>query len=1232
MQFPDQSHINHVREALWRRQRNASVMVGAGFSRNAEKVAPYASDMPAWQEIVHKLCERLYPPSDEERLAYALREASGTSGFLRLAQEYECAFGRSAIHNFIRETIPDLEYAPGELHQRLMNLPWKDLFTTNWDTLLERAQANALKNFYSVVKTPEELSHAASPRLIKLHGSLPSKTPFIFTEEDYRRYPMEFSPFVNTVQQAMMETVFILIGFSGDDPNFLQWSGWVRDNLGALAPKIYLAGWLDLSPHRRRMLEDRNVVPIDIAKHPQAHEWPPNQRHSIATEWLITTLENGRSYDISRWPQPQTTDSSNIQKYLLPIEIPNTGSPLAEPRDLQSFHKSEETQSFLENAIKVWKHNRQCYPGWIFCPFDKEYSMSRTWEWKNWILKNQESLKTETVLEGIAELIWRDEKLLAPMVTEIRSAIETIVARFNLDTREIDGKSQPKKRWDSIKEHYLIIIQAITTSFRLDLDEENFLRNIATLERHSPSSSTLEQFVNYEMCLWHNKNFNYIELEKSLKNWDSRNSDPVWAMRKSSMLISIGKAEEAADIVKKSLFKVRNSSNNDISLHSASREGWLLWLNIALEDDRSDYFDYWIRWQELTPLECNAYKQKDDIFNKLKKPRNEKTPAFNLGARKGKSISFPSRNRYFIIESYRALRLTEATGLPPFHDNTLIASDLLILSSETLASSEPKLAMRTLLGALSSEREEAFERVWSRSRIAQRPQLEIIELAQQVKSGAEFCIKELQHNHSRTLSRRLNALIEGLSRLAIRLPPSTARNLFLDALKYNQIEILVSDYDFKKATDNLIIRAWDALDQSSKFELSLTILRSPVLEPDHSSGWSKYDLDLPEILESSSIIRKEEEEIEWMEIINIIKQSLNSHGEARKRAAFRMLVLVEADALTPIESEELTELLWKHSESVQEEFPADTGLEDWQFLFLPEPTSGKSSRIFKRKWLSGDHDFSTSAVYERIYQIGKALSIKKDNRPSIVFDYAESQSMDDVILAWTACHPNRNRNSSETGFKSSLEGLIEILKNSAISPKTAERILEKSYQLANSKIYSYRLIGLIAKFLPEKTSEISRHLRISISSNDRQISEDAISGLHEWLKDSASIIDAASAPPRDLIIETGVVIASRRPTLLYHALDIAAWIFKRGSKEQQEAIFELALHGLSQLINELDYSSIDLESSELDVPLCRFGCVKLARSLHMAGHTEIECVKQWLDAALNDPLPELRRDDWQDSA
>ena len=177
----------------------------------------------------------------------------------------------------------------------------------------------------------DQLPLMSQPRIVKLHGSLPSTFPLVLTEEDYRTYPTKSAPFVNTVQQAMMETVFLLIGFSGDDPNFLHWSGWVRDNLGSAAPKIYLAGWLDLSPHRRRMLEDRGVVPVDLALHPGAHGRPEHQRHQYATEWVLYTLERGRPYDRTTWPSLPSQDKTRIPAELLAVDELVHDVPLYQP-------------------------------------------------------------------------------------------------------------------------------------------------------------------------------------------------------------------------------------------------------------------------------------------------------------------------------------------------------------------------------------------------------------------------------------------------------------------------------------------------------------------------------------------------------------------------------------------------------------------------------------------------------------------------------------------------------------------------------------------------------------------------------------------------------------------------------------------------------------------------------------------------------------------------------------
>jgi hypothetical protein len=106
---------------------------------------------------------------------------------------------------------------------RLLELPWVEVFTTNYDTLLERAAEGIVGRAHYTVTCREDIPQSKilnRRRIVKLHGSFPSQRPFIFTEEEYRRYPSDFAPFVNLVRQSLLENVFCLVGFSGDDPNF----------------------------------------------------------------------------------------------------------------------------------------------------------------------------------------------------------------------------------------------------------------------------------------------------------------------------------------------------------------------------------------------------------------------------------------------------------------------------------------------------------------------------------------------------------------------------------------------------------------------------------------------------------------------------------------------------------------------------------------------------------------------------------------------------------------------------------------------------------------------------------------------------------------------------------------------------------------------------------------------------------------------------------------------------
>lgn len=64
-----------------------------------------------------------------------VKKTSGKN-VLKLAEEYKVAFGRNKLDKF------DDKFIPGELHVKLLDLNWNDVFTTNYDTLLDRSIDN----------------------------------------------------------------------------------------------------------------------------------------------------------------------------------------------------------------------------------------------------------------------------------------------------------------------------------------------------------------------------------------------------------------------------------------------------------------------------------------------------------------------------------------------------------------------------------------------------------------------------------------------------------------------------------------------------------------------------------------------------------------------------------------------------------------------------------------------------------------------------------------------------------------------------------------------------------------------------------------------------------------------------------------------------------------------------------------------------------------------------------
>ena len=1220
MSFYDQSHINRVRDALWQRSGGgASVMIGSGFSRNA---LLDADDPPTWREVARAVYDKLYPQDGDGD------PGTATSDFLRLAQEYEAAFGRGDLHRFLRELIRDDDFLPGDIHTRLLSLPWRDVFTTNWDTLLERARPSVADHAYSVVQNMDEIPLANQPRIVKLHGSFPSDFPLIFTEEDYRTYPAKFAPFVNTVQQAMMETMFCLIGFSGDDPNFLQWSGWVRDNLGDAAPKIYLAGWLELSSHRRRMLEDRKVVPIDLALHPKASEWPEHLQHQYATEWLLHTLEHGRPYDISEWPSRPSWQHLPVPELIQPVEEVVSDEP---ENELPEKEKGSLLDS-VRNILKIWTHNRTIYPGWLTAPASARSLMD--WSTKNYesrILDVFSELTPVERLEAIHELVWRWEILLNPISSKLESAAQDVLNLIDCQNRTINGSTDPGIEWNPIRKAWRTVALALVTAARHSLDHDVFEQRIKALSPFLQDDLDVDHRIRHERCLWAMYSMDFEALNGLLKDWRTENCDPVWMMRKTAVLFETGRQDEATALAKHALTTIRAIPTGDLSLAGPSRESWALWL-VAQPQDYQMRFK---RWNELAPLKCNALMERELIADAIKgNGETKKVPSFDFGTRRAQGLSFSNTDPRGA--AYRAIRLSEVAGLPPSGDRMDIAVNILKLAAEKLVASDPEMAARLVLRVLTYDRDETLMRVFSRTFVAALSADSARTLEEICNSVIEYALPRIVGTDSRGHRpifwiERMRVAMEVLSRLVLRQEPEKVETIFNKALEYYRNDHVAREFWLDVPVRNLLNRSWKTLPEDCRTARALDLLNAPIVGLDNFKADSNNYPDPGDLLQDAlpPPTRTDDNESRWQEIVSLLVRGLHTGGEARKRASLRIAPMVFWGRLAEAESSQVAQALWSEKYTSPSDLPGETLLFDWAFLLFPEPELGLAEQCFRRKWLTASNAPQEDAPSrdDILWQVGKTISCLKNHQRSLELSEDERAYLIEVVEQWSDTpvpshfFPFVESELHEPTLQA-LIGLRTVISEIQIPVPIGEKLYKKVQGLTESGSPGFGLIAGLVKAMPNRFDELALTMRTGLVSENVDIAEGAAVGLHHWLMASAEVASHIQPPPNDLVREIGIMIATRRKKALGQALEIAKWVFDEGKDEQRETIRDLALQGLGYLVEELRY---DREhDQDDDVPFLRWACAHLALAMAECGLGDDPAVTRWLETAKEDPLPEVR--------
>jgi len=805
-------HLNEIASRLW--SGHAAIMVGAGFSKNATPKSESCKSFPDWNSLGDLFYERTRGDSVSNSNGRYLN-------VLKLADEVQATLGRPMLHQLLRESIPDEEYEPSELHVKLLDLPWTDVLTTNYDTLLERARKSVTKNKFDIVEKKEDLIYSEKPRIIKLHGSFPNVEPFIITEEDYRRYPDDFAPFVNTVQQTLLENTLCLIGFSGDDPNFLSWIGWIRDNLGdKQSPKIYLLGVLNLSKAQESLLVQYNIVAIDMSGLLSVGQ----DHYKGIDAFFDFCLSKKEESDRLDWPSIK--------------------SPLAP--SLNNPDKSKQDQ--IRNIIPIWREQRLSYPGWVVVPDDRRNNLWRYTElWDGYVEKANE-LSSFDLLEFVFEFLWRLEKSLCPIYDNNIPLITSVLDLF-LPCFTETGYKIPSELANDIRAQRFESWQVNNACSFILLSLMRYYREEGQLGKWKEYEAKAVVFLSnqddlarlsYERVLYHLFELEYLSANRELDCWKVPETMPFWLAKKAGLLAEVGKPDVALKILESSLKTVRSKLNlmpvtTDYS--SVSQESYILvllrYVKDGLDWKNGIHFtesDFSERWNVLKQYKCDPWNElalleMPMMSEPVKQSSITITKTFDIG--RSRTTRHLGHSNTEALAAFKFLKFIEESGIPYKVPGSTFAKKGAVGAMKRLAGNAPYWMMATMLRMGDSK---VVEHIYNRESLSSLPVTEIDCLIQNyIKVYYENVPSGEEGSHN--VEGLTRTIPEILSRLCCKCSPE---------LKGKLIDLLLNIYFFDRKANfegvsNLTSRLIGSLSESEVLQYIPKLIEFPILDGLHTA-------------------------------------------------------------------------------------------------------------------------------------------------------------------------------------------------------------------------------------------------------------------------------------------------------------------------------------------------------------------------------------------------------------
>lgn len=197
-------------------RRRAVLVLGSGVSRQA--LGKDNQRAPTWKKFLEAALEACPDKSCLGPIRSALEE----NDLLHACEWIKKRFDEN-WSNYLRNTFVIPAYEPAQIHNEILKLDSRIVFSLNFDDIFER-HVNNTQNFSHVVKNyydddVSEFLRGDFRYIVKIHGNLNSITKLIFTQREYSEARIKYSAFYEALNAALLTHTFLFIGCGVADPD-----------------------------------------------------------------------------------------------------------------------------------------------------------------------------------------------------------------------------------------------------------------------------------------------------------------------------------------------------------------------------------------------------------------------------------------------------------------------------------------------------------------------------------------------------------------------------------------------------------------------------------------------------------------------------------------------------------------------------------------------------------------------------------------------------------------------------------------------------------------------------------------------------------------------------------------------------------------------------------------------------------------------------------------------------